>query len=267
MREGEDFGFLGPNGAGKTTTVRMLAALIAPSSGPAWVNGFEIGREDMAVRRSVGVLTESPGLYERMSAERNLALYARRYEAPDVAGPVEKYLRLLGLWERRGEPAASFSKGMKQKLAIARALAHEPKTLFLDDPTAAVDPEAAKTVRDLFAELKSEGRTIFLYTPNLDEPDRLCDRVAVFKTHLIRVDTPSNLRRSLYGRRVVFHLRNSDERWVEVARSLPFVREAQLLDGRLVTGLEDPEADNPRLSGVWWRPGPRCNSSANCGIR
>ncbi len=247
VRQGEVFGFLGPNGAGKTTTVRLLTALIAPSGGRAWVNGFEIGREDMSVRRSVGVLTETPGLYEQMSAERNLALYARLYEAPDVAGQVEKYLRLLGLWERRGEAVGGFSKGMRQKLAIARALAHEPATLFLDEPTAALDPEAAKTVRDFIAELRSEGRTIFLCTHNLDEADRLCDRVAVFKTHLIRVDTPANLRKSLYGRKVIVHLRNPNDGLAAAACGLPFVKEAQMLDAKLVVTLDNPEADNPAL--------------------
>jgi ABC-2 type transport system ATP-binding protein len=246
---GAVFGFLGPNGAGKTTTVRMLTGLIAPTGGRAWVNGFEIGREDMAVRRSVGVLTETPGLYERMSAERNLALFARLYEVPDVAGQVAKYLRLLGLWERRKEPVGGFSKGMKQKLAIARALVHEPKTLFLDEPTSGLDPEAAKTVRDFVMELRSEGRTIFLCTHNLDEADRLCDRVAVFKTRLIQVGTPDDLRRSLpgAGRTVVVHLRNPGDGLAEAARQLPFVQEARLINGKLAVTLADPEADNPAL--------------------
>ena len=113
---------------------------------------------------------------------------------------------MLGLWERRHDAAGTFSKGMRQKLAIARALLHEPRVLFLDEPTAGLDPEAAKLVRDFIAELKSEGRTIFLCTHNLDEADRLCDRIAVFKTHLRVVDSPAGLRKELYGRQVVFHL-------------------------------------------------------------
>lgn len=247
VREGEVFGFLGPNGAGKTTTVRMLTALIAPSGGRAWVNGFEIGREDMGVRRSVGVLTETPGLYERMSAERNLALFAKLYEVRDVAGQVERYLRLLGLWDRRTEAVGGFSKGMKQKLAIARALIHEPRTLFLDEPTSGLDPEAAKTVRDFIADLKTEGRTIFLCTHNLDEADRLCDRVAVFKTRLIRVDTPIGLRESLYGRQVSVQLRVADKRLADIARTLPFVKHAECRDGQLVLTIDDPETSNPAL--------------------
>jgi ABC-2 type transport system ATP-binding protein len=249
VREGEVFGFLGPNGAGKTTTVRMLTALIAPTAGRAWVNGYEVGPENMAVRRSVGLLTETPGLYERMSAERNLLLYAHLYEVENSAAQVEKYLRLLELWDRRDEPVGGFSKGMKQKLAIARALVHEPRTLFLDEPTSGLDPEAAKIVRDFIVQLKVTGRTIFLCTHNLDEADRLCDRVAVFKTHLIQVDTPANLRLALSptGRTVVFHLVNPAEALAEAARGLPFVHEARLLDGKLMVTLENPERDNPAL--------------------
>jgi ABC-2 type transport system ATP-binding protein len=245
VQPGEVFGFLGPNGAGKTTTVRMLAGLIGPSAGRAWVNGLAIGRDDTAIRRSVGLLTESPGLYERLSAEQNLAIFARLYEVSDVAGQVEKYLRLLGLWERRKDVAGSFSKGMKQKLAIARALLHEPQLVFLDEPSSGLDPEAAKLVRDFIAELKSEGRTIFLCTHNLAEADHLCDRIGIFKTRLITVDTPAHLRQQLYGRRVVFHLAQVEPTWVERVRALPFVREVQVVDAKLVIALDQPELQNP----------------------
>ena len=126
--EGEVFGFLGPNGAGKTTTVRILTSLISPTGGRAAVNGFPIGEQDIEIRRTVGLLTETPGMYDNLSAERNLEIYASLFEVEDVKGQVEKYLRFLGLWDRRMDPAATFSKGMKQKLAIARALLHEPRT-------------------------------------------------------------------------------------------------------------------------------------------
>ncbi|HWR67171.1 MAG TPA: ABC transporter ATP-binding protein, partial [Bellilinea sp.] len=174
VREGEVFGFLGPNGAGKTTTVRMLTSLIGPTAGRAFIGRWEIGKDDQKIRRSVGILTESPGMYERLSAERNLSIFASLYDVPDVPGQVEKYLRMLGLWNRRFDEVGSFSKGMRQKLAIARALLHEPQALFLDEPTSGLDPEAAKLVRDFIEELKSLGRTIFLCTHNLDEADRLC---------------------------------------------------------------------------------------------
>ena len=247
VNAGEVFGFLGPNGAGKTTTVRMLSALIGPTSGKAWVAGCEVGRQDGELRRKVGILTESPGLYDRLSAERNLEFFARLYEVADVAGQVERYLRLLGLWDRRHEPVGGFSKGMRQKLAIARAMLHEPQVVFLDEPTSALDPEAARLVREFVAELKHEGRAIFLCTHNLDEADRLCDRVAVFRTRLLALDTPAALRRQLFGRSVVFHLRAMDAAYAERVRALPAVQSVQIVDRKLVVGLEDPESANPQL--------------------
>ncbi len=245
--EGEVFGFLGPNGAGKTTTVRMLTSLIGPTGGRATVNGLEIGRDDQAIRQTVGILTETPGLYDRLSAEHNLTIFARLYGVRDAPGQVQKYLRMLGLWERRQDEAGSFSKGMRQKLAIARALLHEPKVLFLDEPTSGLDPEAAKLVRDFIGELKTEGRTIFLCTHNLDEADRLCSRIGIFKTRLITVDTPANLRQKLYGRTVVFHVKQLLPDWVGAVRALPFVRSAEAADSRLVVGLDDPETHNPDI--------------------
>jgi ABC-2 type transport system ATP-binding protein len=247
VREGEVFGFLGPNGAGKTTTVRMLTSLISPTRGTATVAGFAVGSRDTDIRRTVGLLTETPGMYDTLSAEYNLRIYAELYEVADARGQVEKYLKMLGLWERRLDAAGTFSKGMKQKLAIARALLHEPRILFLDEPTAGLDPEASHLVREFIAELKKEGRTIFLCTHNLDEADRLCDRVGVFKTHLLVVDTPANLRNSVFGRKVVFHLRSADEKMADGLRRLPFVREVSRVENKLVVGLDDPEAQNPDL--------------------
>jgi ABC-2 type transport system ATP-binding protein len=247
VREGEVFGFLGPNGAGKTTTVRMLTCLIGPTSGTAVVNGYRVGQEDTNIRRSVGILTETPGMYDNLSAEYNLLIYANLYEVKNPQGQVEKYLRMLGLWERRFDEAGTFSKGMKQKLAIARALLHEPRILFLDEPTSALDPESAHLVRDFIAELRKEGRTIFLCTHNLDEADRLCDRIAVFKTRLLVVDSPDRLRSQLFGRKVVFHLRSAGETYADSVRSLPFVNDARLVDSKLVVTLEDPETHNPDI--------------------
>jgi len=247
VREGEVFGFLGPNGAGKTTTVRMLTSLIGPTSGTATVNGLVLGKQDTEIRRTVGVLTETPGMYDNLPAEYNLRIFAELYEVKDVRGQVEKYLRMLGLWERRFDSAGTFSKGMKQKLAIARALLHEPRILFLDEPTAGLDPEAAHLVREFIAELKKEGRTIFLCTHNLDEADRLCDRVAVFKTHLLVLDTPSNLRASIFGRKVVFHLAAVNEAMLAAVRALSFVREVKIVENKLLVTLEDPETYNPEV--------------------
>jgi ABC-2 type transport system ATP-binding protein len=247
IEAGEVLGFLGPNGAGKTTTVRMLAALIAPSSGTGAVCGHALGRDDMAVRRSIGLLTETPGMYDRLSAARNLEIFASLYRVPDVAGQVEKYLKMLGLWDRRRDPAGSFSKGMKQKLAIARALLHEPPVLYLDEPTSGLDPEAAQLVRDAISDLRQNGRTILLCTHNLEEADRLCDRIALFKTRLLALDTAANLREALFGRQVVVHLAEATAAHEEVVRRLPFVREVSRAEVRLVLRVDDPEASNPAI--------------------
>jgi ABC-2 type transport system ATP-binding protein len=245
IRRGEVFGLLGPNGAGKTTTVRLLSTLIGPTAGRAWVNDLEVGKQDTAIRGSIGILTEQPGLYDRLSAEKNLTIYARLYGVHDVPGQVEKYLRWLGLWERRHDPAGTFSKGMKQKLAIARAILHEPATLFMDEPTAGLDPEAAKLVREFVKELKTEGRTIFLCTHNLDEADRLCDRVGVFKQRLIKVDSPGRLRDALFGRTVEFRLKQVEPALADRVRQFAFVKNVEIEGSRLILALDDPETANP----------------------
>jgi len=257
VKQGEVFGFLGPNGAGKTTTVRMLSCLIGPSAGRAWVNDLEVGKADLAIQSQVGILTESPGLYDRLSARYNLEFFADMYGVKDVKRQVEKYLRLLDLWDRRDSEAGTFSKGMKQKLAIARALLHEPPVLFMDEPTSALDPEAAKTVRDFIETLRGQGRTIFLCTHNLDEAERLCDRIGVFRQRLIAVDTPDALRRQLFGRQTVVHLAPSSaatEGLAATVRALPFVQHVELLapadaqeGGRLVIALDDPALRNPAI--------------------
>ena len=246
---GKVFGFLGPNGAGKTTTVRMLTALIEPTSGSAWVNGHQIGPGNQAIRRSVGILTETPGLYERLSARQNLAFFARLYGADKARAEAqtERYLRMLGLWDRRDERVGSFSKGMRQKIAIARALLNEPAIVFLDEPTAGLDPEASRMVRDFVKELRAEGRTIFLTTHNLPEADELCDLIGVFRSRLLSVDTPANLRAGLFGQGTRIRLANDPAAWLAAAQALTFVRSAAVHDGALMVMLDDPERHNPAL--------------------
>ncbi len=247
--EGTVFGFLGPNGAGKTTTVRMLAALIAPTSGTANVIGHELGTDNRSIRRSVGILTETPGLYDRLSAEQNLIFFARLYDVPAQRAKeqAERYLRMLELWERRSDRVGGFSKGMRQKLAIARALLHEPRVIFLDEPTAGLDPEAARTVRDFIKELRSEGRTIFLTTHNLPEADELCDLIGVFRTQLLRVDTPVNLRTGLFGRGTQVRVVGDASGWASTARSLSFVRQVTSQGDSLLVTLDNPDEQNPQL--------------------
>lgn len=247
--EGTVFGFLGPNGAGKTTTVRMLTALIAPSSGSASVAGYQLGSTDTAIRQSVGILTETPGLYDRLSALQNLVFFAEMYNlsSEKARSQAEHYLRMMSLWERRAERVGGFSKGMRQKLAIARALLHEPKVVFLDEPSSGLDPEAARTVRDFIKELRSEGHTIFLTTHNLPEADELCDLIGVFRTKLVRVDTPDNLRSGLFGRGTQIRVVGPASHWIDTVRVLPFVKQINTQGSLLAVSLDDPEAQNPLL--------------------
>lgn len=244
---GSVFGFIGPNGAGKTTTVRLLAALIASTSGSATVAGHQLGIENDAVHRSTGILTETPGLYERLSAWQNLSFFAQLYDldATRADQQVERYLRMLGLWERRHEDVGSLSKGMRQKLAIARALLHEPSVLFLDEPTANLDPETARMVRDFIKELRDGGRTIFLTTHNLPEVDELCDLVCIFKQRLLWLDSPTNLRNKLFGRGTRIRVNGDPERWIQIVRELPFVTSVETQDHALLIHLDNPEEQNP----------------------
>jgi len=246
---GAVFGFLGPNGAGKTTTVRMLTALIGPTGGTALVNGQPLGDGNQAIRRSVGILTETPGLYERLTAVQNLRFFARLYGLDLVRADaqVERYLRMLGLWERRDDNVGGFSKGMRQKIAIARALLHEPAIVFLDEPTAGLDPEASRMVRDFVKELRAEGRTIFLTTHNLPEADELCDLIGIFHTRLLRLDTPAGLRAGLFGRGTRVRLAGDAVQWAANARALPFVRDVAVDADTLTITLDDPDAQNPPL--------------------
>ena len=251
VKTGEVFGFLGPNGAGKTTTVRMLTCLIAPTSGTALVDGLDVTKEKeaMQIRSRVGLLTETPGMYDTLSAYKNLRFYGRLYDVEEtkLSGQIEHYLKLLGLWDKKDEPVGSFSKGMRQKCAIARSLLHDPKVLFLDEPTSGLDPEASRIVRDFILELKKEGHTIFLCTHNLDEADRLCDRIGIFNGRLLTVDAPSHLKGELYGHQIVIKLRNASQTMVEAIRSLAFAKNVELHDSTIKLSVNSPEQDNPEL--------------------
>ncbi len=250
VEEGEVFGFLGPNGAGKTTTVRMLSCLISKTSGSARIGEYEVGNgaDQQKIRRMIGLLTENVGLFEELSAYDNLDFYGRFYKLSEQSRRerIEYFLRLLGLWERRDAPAGTFSKGMKQKLAIARAMIHDPEVLFLDEPTANLDPEASKTVRDFILELKKEKRTIFLNTHLLDEAEKICDRVAILKTKLIATGTPQDLRRSLSGRKIRVQLQRMDDGIVRAVERIGF-QVAEKSDNGLVINVGDPEKENPAI--------------------
>jgi ABC-2 type transport system ATP-binding protein len=248
VAEGEALGFLGPNGAGKTTTVRMLAGLISPTSGDAEVAGVPVGKDGEALRRRVGVLTESPGLYDRLSVRRNLAYFAALHDLKDADARIEKYLNLVGLWDRREDTAGSLSKGMRQKVAIARSLLHEPPVLFLDEPTSGLDPESARLVRDAIADLKRSGVTIWLCTHNLSEAERLCDRIAIFRTRLLAVDTARGLRTKLFGRRVAIRVNDPAAGQRALADGTPAATgKIRVEESRLLVDVDDPDAAAPGL--------------------
>ena len=248
--EGEVFGFLGPNGAGKTTTVRMLCCLISKTSGSARIGGYEVGREEDAlkIRRTIGFVPDNVGLYDSLTAYENLDYYGTLYRRTDSQRKEsnEYFLKMLGLWEKRDTMAGTFSKGMKQKLAIARALVHDPEVIFMDEPTANLDPEASKGVREFILELKKEKKTIFLNTHNLDEAERICDRIGIMNTKLMAVGTPEELERSVHGRRTEIRLRLVTDAILDSLRKLQLrnlVREGN----KLTVDVANPEEENPDM--------------------
>jgi ABC-2 type transport system ATP-binding protein len=247
--DGEIFGLLGPNGAGKTTTIRMLAGLIAPTQGAATVNGHPLGAESARIRSITGVLTESPGLHEKLTARQNLAYYGRLYglTGARLKDAIDRYLGVVGMSAEADRRVGGFSKGMRQKIAIARALLHEPEVIYLDEPTSGLDPSAAKTVRDFVATLRELGRSIVVCTHNLDEAERLCDRIAIMRGTLLRVDTPAALRRNGRGASVRVELNGArgPESFLGTLAALPYVLGAQPRDGALTIELDDPHRDTP----------------------
>jgi ABC-2 type transport system ATP-binding protein len=250
VEEGEVFGFLGPNGAGKTTTVRMLCCLISMTSGEAKIADYQIGKaaDSLQIREMIGLVPDNVGLYSDLSAFENLDFYGKLYNCSERRRRenIERFLKMLGLWERKDARAGSFSKGMKQKLALARALVHEPKILFMDEPTANLDPESAKTVRDFIAELKKQGRTIFLNTHNLDEAQRICDRIGIIKTKLLRIGSPEQLRESLTKPKIEVRLAEVSEALVTALRkAIP--NKIEVSDSKLIIDVTDPDKENPAI--------------------
>ena len=200
---GEIFALLGPNGAGKTTTLRMLAGLIEPTSGAVRVDNEPMTRHTAPRLRSrIGFLTEAPGLWDRLSVRQNLTVYARLHGLEDDERAVTEALDTFDLREREADPAAQLSKGLKQRVALARTLLHRPSIVLLDEPTSGLDPESAREVRELILRLRGERRAILLSTHNLDEVERVADRVAVLRSRLVASDTPAALRARLFGSRV-----------------------------------------------------------------
>ncbi|MGE5577028.1 MAG: ABC transporter ATP-binding protein [Syntrophothermus sp.] len=201
VREGEVFGFLGPNGAGKTTTIRMLIGLTRPTSGVAKVDGLDSFRDGRRVHERINVVFGEQNLYERLSGEENLRFFARLYGVEQRR--VDMLLEKLQLTDRKKDAVSKYSKGMRQRVLIGRALLNNPRVLFLDEPTNGLDPSSAHVIRSLIRELQGQGTTIFLTTHYMEEADQLCDRVAfIHAGRLAAVDTPQRLKMA-HGRKVV----------------------------------------------------------------
>ena len=246
------FGFLGPNGAGKTTTIHLLLGLLEPTRGRAMVLGFDTRRQADAIRARSGALLEFAGLYERMSAEDNLDLFGRIYRMPAPARRArsKELLTHLNLWDRRRDPVGAWSRGMKQKLAVARALFHHPPLVFLDEPTAGFDPVAAATLRDDLAGLVArEGVTVFLNTHNLAEAEKLCAQVGLIRRgKLVAVGAPDALRARAGGPQVEIVGRGFSEPILAALRERPEVAHAEVHNGHLLIELRGESETAPLVS-------------------
>ena len=270
LEPGQIFALLGPNGAGKTTTLRMLAGLIAPTSG-----SVRVGDEAMTpgaaprLRGRIGFLTEAPGLWDNLTVHDNLKVYAQLYGMRDAEEAVSEALALFEISDRSAERTARLSKGLKQRVALARAIVHRPSIVLLDEPTAGLDPESARDVRELIVAMRSEGRAVLLCTHNLDEVERVADRVAVLRSRLVAIGTPKELRQRLFTSRLRIHLSQDANAFADTLRGsgLSDVRAdgawLSLSEGTLTTpqivrmlvdagaGIEAVERDEPSLEDVY----------------
>jgi ABC-2 type transport system ATP-binding protein len=269
LRAGEIFALLGPNGAGKTTTLRMLAGLIAPTSGAVQIDG-EAMTADAAgrLRERIGFLTEAPGLWDNLTVRENLSVYARLYALTDPDKAVDDVLALFRIADRSEDRAARLSKGLKQRVALARAIVHQPRIIMLDEPTSGLDPASARDVRELVVGMRSEGRAILLCTHNLDEVDRVADRVAVLRSRLIADGTPESLRQQLFAPRLRIRLNgpaepfagvlraagvrdlNVDGQWLSLASTLTTPQIVRTLV-EAGAGIEAVETEEPSLEDVY----------------
>ena len=270
LEPGQIFALLGPNGAGKTTTLRMLAGLIAPTSG-----SVRVGNEAMTpgaaprLRGRIGFLTEAPGLWDNLTVRDNLKVYAQLYGMRDAEEAVSEALALFEISDRSTDRTARLSKGLKQRVALARAIVHRPSIVLLDEPTAGLDPESARDVRELIVAMRGEGRAVLLCTHNLDEVERVADRVAVLRSRLVAIGTPKELRQRLFTSRLRIHVSQDADTFADTLRAsgVSDVRAdgtwLSLSEGTLTTpqivrmlvdagaGIEAVERDEPSLEDVY----------------
>jgi ABC-2 type transport system ATP-binding protein len=249
IKDGSIFGFLGPNGAGKTTTIRMLSTLIKPTSGNVVIDGRELSKNGEYIRSILGILTETPGMYEKISAIENLNFFSGFYgiEEKKRKQNIEKFLKMFDLWDRRDDLVSTYSKGMKQKLAIARALIHEPKILYLDEPTAALDPESAFMVRNFIENQKNEKTTVFLCTHNLEEASNLSDVVCIIKNRIIKISTLEDLQRSKKGKKIEIVFNQPADRYAGILRDFTEIINLEIKEDKINFSMENPEKINPSI--------------------
>ena len=241
----------------------MLCCLISKTSGEASIAGYDVDKEadSIKIRKLIGYVPDNVGLYDELSAYDNLDFYGKLYDCTEAQRKenIQRLLTMLGLWEKKDVAAGTFSKGMRQKLAIARSLVHDPQVLFMDEPTANLDPEASKTVRDFILDLKKEKRTIFLNTHNLDEAKRICDRIAILNTKLMAVGTPEELERSISGKKTEIQLDQVNDAIIATLKRLPLGNIAA--DGnKLIINVTNPEKENPIIVNAIVRAGGHIQS-------
>lgn len=244
VKSGEIFGLLGPNGAGKTTTIRMVTGLSETSSGVALIAGLDVTREPIKVKEQVGVVPEVDNLYDEMSAWDNLMFMAKLYAVPkaDRVRRSEKFLKLFGLYDRRDTRLISFSKGMKRRLTIVAALIHDPKILFLDEPTTGLDVQSSRLVRSLIRKLNNEGVTVFLTTHYIEEADQLCDRVAIInRGKIVAAGTPGKLKSAIQEENVIeVSFDRMSKRWNKAIERLDSVGAVTRLGNKFKLYVKDP---------------------------
>ncbi len=257
VNDGEVFGYLGPNGAGKTTTIHLLCGLIKPSGGTAFIEGIDVTKDSERIRKITGFLPDSPGLYDSLSLDQNLKFYAKLYgiDSSKYESLLNDYLKLMDLDGRRNEKVGTFSKGMRQKVAIIRSLLHDPKYLFFDEPTSGLDPVSAKTVRDFILKLKKENRVIFINTHNLDEAQRLCTRVAVLNKKILSIGKPGELEKTMFSQGTEIDVLQVTERIKSALKKQGF--KASFSRKKISFQTKKPEKDNPEIVSAIVRAGGR----------
>jgi ABC-2 type transport system ATP-binding protein len=239
----------------------MLCCLIEPTSGNAFVDGLDIHDKEsrLKIRQNIGLLPENPGLYESLSAYQNLEFYAKMYGVPAAkrSGRITELLQALDILNRKDDAVGSFSKGMKQKIAIARALVHDPKYLFLDEPTSGLDPVSSITVRNYLMELKREGRTIFINTHHLDEAQKLCDQIGILKTRLLAKGSPEHLANEFFGKTTMVELNEITSETLSLVQNSKGVKAFRQDGNKLYLSIDDPTKDNPAIVAELVRSGAK----------